>query len=98
MSLKLRIIALFLMLISCCFAVAGQKKPKVDLAKKISEATPQSLPQSPRGDREKTDADDNNLKGKVKSVVQYSLGKKGDREIESEEYYNEGGDLVREVD
>lgn len=76
----------------------AQKTPKVDFAKKIQEATPQELPQKPVAKKLKSDAQDNNLKGKVKSVIEYSQesGKKT-REIYSEDYFNEDGNLIKNV-
>lgn len=57
---------LFLSLISISSVVSAQKTKKVDYAKKIQEATPQSLPQEPAAKKLKSDAQDETLKGKVK--------------------------------
>lgn len=68
------------------------------IAAKIEEATPKVLPQEPITAKLKTDAQDKNLKGKVKSVIeetQDSSSKK--RELDSEEYYNEFGNLTKEI-
>jgi hypothetical protein len=76
----------------------AQKTPKVDFAKKISEATPQPLPQEPVAVKLKSDAQDKNLKGKVKSVTKDDLDlKTKKREREEEEYYNEAGNLTKGV-
>jgi hypothetical protein len=75
-----------------------QPKPKVDLAKKIAHATPAELPQGPRTEKAISDARDLNLKGKVKSVVEYSFGPRGAREVESEKYFDEHGFLVKAID
>lgn len=76
----------------------AQKSPKVDFAKKIQEATPQALPQEPVAKKLKSDAQDKNLKGKVKSIIEYTQESgKTVREIYSEEYYNENGNLVKEI-
>jgi hypothetical protein len=78
--------------------VQAQKTPKIDFAKKIEESTPSALPQSPVAQKLKSDAQDNNLKGKVKSViedVQYT-GKRS-RERNSEVYYNESGNYLKSV-
>lgn len=93
---KILIFTLFLAVFSI-FAEA-QKKPKVDFAKKIDEATPALLPQSPVADKLKSDADDNNLKGRVKSLieeVQYA-GKKT-RERTDEDYYDEKGNYIKTI-
>ncbi|HEY0426727.1 MAG TPA: hypothetical protein VGC76_02870 [Pyrinomonadaceae bacterium] len=74
----------------------AQKKPKVDLAKKIADATPKSLPQTPVAEKLKSDAQDKNLKGKIKSVIEEYLVN-GKRERNSEEYYNEAGNLIKTV-
>lgn len=89
----------FSLLLSFAVLGYGQKTPKVDFAKKIQEATPQSLPQEPIAEKLKSDAFDRNLKGKVKSVVEFTLeGKRKARELYSEEYYDEKGNLIKSVD
>lgn len=82
------------------FSIFGyaQKSPKVDFAKKMQEATPQSLPQEPIAKKLKSDAQDNNLKGKVKSVIEFTQESgKTIRERYSEEYYNKSGNLVKDI-
>jgi hypothetical protein len=82
------------------FSIFGnaQKAPKVNFAKKISEATPQPLPQEPVAVKLKTDAQDKNLKGKVKSVIKDDLDLKSKKRVrEEEEYYNEAGNLTKEI-
>lgn len=89
---------LFLSLISISSVVSAQKTKKVDYAKKIQEATPQSLPQEPAARKLKSDAQDENLKGKVKSVFEYlqESGRKI-RDLDSEAYYDEKGYLTKNV-
>jgi hypothetical protein len=71
---------------------------KTLVAAKIEEATPSPLPQEPAGGKIKTDAADNNLKGRVKSVVvETQESPRAAREPESEAHYNEAGFLVRET-
>ncbi len=71
---------------------------KLLIAAKLEEAEPKPLPQEPVVPKPKTDAQDNNLKGKVKSVIEDNQNyPKGKRERFSEEYYNEAGNLVREI-
>lgn len=88
----------FSLLFVFSFIGYAQKTPKVDFAEKIREATPQSLPQEPVAVKLKTDAQDKNLKGKVKSVIKDDLDlKTKKREREEEEYYNEAGNLTKGV-
>ena len=49
------------------------QKPKVDIAKKIAAATPAALPQAPKGSRPRSDAQYANLRGKVKSIAEYTI-------------------------
>jgi len=68
------------------------------VAAKIKEATPKPLPQEPVAPKPKTDAQDNNLRGKVKSVIEDTqVSPKGKRERSSEQYYEERGNLVKEI-
>lgn len=78
---------------------SGQKLRKIDFAKKIAEATPATLPQSPSEKRVSSDALDEGLKGKVKSVVHTTLypGKIRPESYE-DKYYDESGNLVKSVD
>jgi hypothetical protein len=75
----------------------SQKRPKADLAKKIAEATPAMLPQGPVSAWPISDAAADNLKAKVKSVINYSRGPGKTRVVEGEEYYNESGNLIKSV-
>jgi hypothetical protein len=97
-----------LILLLTCIALAAtslvaqtkrrpQAKPKVDLAKKITDATPAALPQGPRTGKTISDASDLNLKGKVKVVTEYSLESNGTREIVSEKYFDEKGFLTKDI-
>lgn len=62
-------ISLLLLAIFSIFGYA-QKSPKEDFAKKIKEATPKPLPQMPVVKRLTSDAQDDGLKGKAKSLVE----------------------------
>ena len=84
---------LLLLLIGCCGHVLGQKVNKVDFAKKIAEATPPKLPQTPVEKRGGTDAGDKNLKGKVKSVAAYFI-ENSKKQVSEENYYDENGNLT----
>lgn len=68
----------------------------------IAKNTPPALPQTPAVKKLKSDAEDENLKGKVKSIFQQSKFTKGERagtppQKDSESYYNETGNLTRQV-
>jgi hypothetical protein len=82
-------------------ATAQPKRSKIDIGKKIADATPAALPQIPKDRRPRSDAQDSNLKGKVKSIatyiIDYENGKTA-RALSSEEFYGEDGNLVRAVD
>lgn len=68
------------------------------IAAKLADATPQPLPQAPASQKAKTDVQDENLKGKVKSIIEYTQsGAKGKREREFEKYYDEKGNLIKEI-
>jgi len=93
-----------LLLLTCLvvlFLIANapaQKVVKVDFAKKIADATPEALPQSPIEKRPSTDARDDGIKGKVKSVIEYTVeAGRVKRELYAEKYYNENGNLIRSV-
>jgi hypothetical protein len=65
---------------------------------KVKDAEPRPLPQSPVSDKPFSDAHDENLKGKVKSIFEeYQETPKSKREKSTEFYYNEQGNLTREV-
>ena len=77
------------------------QKPKVDIAKKIAAATPAALPQAPKGSRPRSDAQYANLRGKVKSIAEYTIeleNGKTEKTLTTEEFYDEDGNLVRAVD
>jgi hypothetical protein len=96
-SLKSPLLFALFLTIFAGLTVAQTKK--VDFAKKIKEATPEALPQSPIAAKLKSDAQDNNLKGKVKSVIEYTQDAgKSKRELYSEEYYDEKGNFIKTVD
>lgn len=64
----------------------------------IKEATPQPLPQKPVAEKLKSDAEDENLKGKVKSLLEESQETgKSPRIRTSEIYFNENGNRVKET-
>lgn len=81
----------------CGEQVNAQKVKKVDLAKKIADATPKELPQYPVEVRPSTDSKDESLTGKVKSVVDYSM-EAGKRFVDAEQYFDASGNLIRSID
>ena len=95
----MKLISTILLLFSL-FSISAysQKTGKVDLAQKIRDATPAALPQTPVVEKLRSDAQDENLKGKVKSVIEDTLqAGKTKRERSSERYFNETGNLLREI-
>lgn len=64
----------------------------------IAENTPKELPQTPAVARPLTDARENNLKGKVKTVIEESQDSpKAAREFYSEDDYDESGNLIKQI-
>ena len=99
MKLTINILLLFL-----TFAVFthAQTLTKEEIAKKIADATPQSLPQTPVVKKLKSDAEDDGLKGKVKSVALSEEDLSGTwvtkgSKMSSESFYDEKGNLIKYV-
>ena len=89
---------------ACFFAfglsVAAQTVQRLDFAKKIAEATPPELPQTPVPDRKGTDARDRGLRSKVKSLIEYRVDAddpRKARKLSTQSFYNEGGNLTKTV-
>ncbi|MBK8466484.1 MAG: hypothetical protein IPL32_11690 [Chloracidobacterium sp.] len=96
-------IAIFvsLVLLLPTFASA-QVKLSAKIAKRIADATPKSLPQSPRTSKLRTDAEDEAVKGKVKSTVEESEDRSGTwsdqgRHLQSITEFNKNGDYVKVI-
>lgn len=70
---------------------------KTRQAKRLEEGEPAALPQTPVAAKQKSDAEDRNLKGKVKSVVEDNQPVNDKRRRYSEDHYNDKGNLVREI-
>lgn len=91
-----------LIFLTCAFllvySLSGQTARKIDLEKKIKEATPPELPQSPVGKWPSTDARDEGLKGNVKSLIEYTQGA-GSRKrlLEKASYYDKTGYLTKSI-
>lgn len=65
---------------------------------KVTEAEPKPLPQSPMCGKPFTDAHDVNLKGRVRTIIEeYQESVKSKRGKSSETFYNENGNLYREI-
>jgi YD repeat-containing protein len=82
------------------FALIKQTDVDAELRRKVEAATPKPLPQTPVAAKLKSDAEDENLKGKVKMIVTENEDLSGTwstqgRHIESIEHFNENGNLVK---
>jgi hypothetical protein len=89
-------VILLLVLSSVAKTSAQQTLPKVDFAKKIAEATPPALPQSPVPKTIGNDLRDRGFKGNVKRVVTSSATLAvPEPTIESEQEYDSTGKLTK---
>ena len=84
------------------FALVSQSKIDADKLKSIESSTPAPLPQEPIVPKEKTDAQDENLNGKVKTVTKEDQDLSGTwtsqvRHFSSIEDYNEKGNLIKQI-
>jgi hypothetical protein len=100
--LKIQILIGFLLVIIFSIGSYGQKSLKADYVKKIQESTPKPLPQSPVVKRLTSDAQDDNLKGKVKSIIEEREGLTGiEKPIgirpSGNAYYDEQGNYLKQV-
>jgi hypothetical protein len=94
-------LAAFFITLACTAAISQPAKYDADSARRIAKATPTSLPQSPAESRLTTDAQNSQLKGKVK-VVTYRHTDEAERGYPKkmlvlEEFYGEDGNLLRVV-
>ncbi|HQU85098.1 MAG TPA: hypothetical protein PKY59_18300 [Pyrinomonadaceae bacterium] len=69
---NLTVTIIFLLLFT--LAALAQKTKPTDYSQKIAEATPEALPQTPAVKRQTSDAQNDGLKGKVKTVSEQSEG------------------------
>jgi hypothetical protein len=90
--------------LTLCFAAfisfASAQQTNDNIAKRIADAMPPALPQAPKADGTRSDLYKENLKGKVKTVTVYNIDherKQSDKNIISEETYNDDGDRIRGV-
>lgn len=99
----MKFLLLLILVVTLAFAAAAQPvKINAGIAKKIADATPAALPQSPKDGRARTDAQDAGLKGKVMSVVTRTADV-GDKRypkkiLREQEFYSEAGNRIRRVD
>ena len=80
-----------------------QTKLSAEILKKIEDNTPKALPQTPAVPKLKSDAQDDNLRGKVKTVIEElenleGVYKKVGRRCSSIINFNKEGNYLREVD
>jgi hypothetical protein len=93
----------YLLLLSLCsIAAYSQTTKKIDYTKKIQEATPKPLPQSPIAQKLKSDAEDLRLKGKIKSLIEEREGLTGiekpiGRKLSLIAEFNEQGNYLKEI-
>ncbi len=72
------------------------------IEKKLNQATPAPLPQTPVAERFTSDAQEENLKGKIKYVLEESEDLSGEwysqgRNPDSEDFYNESGNRTKRI-
>lgn len=82
--------------------IAKKENVEATTRKRIEENTPQPLPQMPVVRRPKSDAEEDNLKGKVKMIIKESKYLKGAKagspaQRDVENYFNEAGNLTKSV-
>ena len=84
------------------FALIDRADINSDIQKRLEQATPAALPQTPVAARETSDAVDRNLRGPVKTVREETSDVTGttteDRRLRSVTDYNESGNFVKEID
>jgi hypothetical protein len=83
------------------FKLLSQAEVEAELKRKLAEATPSPLPQEPVAKRQGTDAEDEGLKGKVKTVFSEDEDLSGTWSVRKRKatfmsYYDKHGNLVRE--
>ncbi|HEX8737668.1 MAG TPA: hypothetical protein VF721_20215 [Pyrinomonadaceae bacterium] len=81
------------------FKLISKAEVEAERQRQFEALKPPALPQSPVAPKEKTDAEDENLKGKVKKIVQESEDLSGTRSVQGRKlssvtYFNEKGNYV----
>ncbi len=84
------------------FSLLSQSTVDEEIRRKIEQSTPPMLPQEPVAKKEKTDAEDDNLKGKVKTVTEESEDLSGTWSIQGRHFdyvtdYNEKGNRLKRL-
>lgn len=84
------------------FKLLSQADVDAEIQKRVAEATPSPLPQQPVTKKLKSDAADEGLKGKVKTIFKENESLDGTwavsrRKPSSMEYYNEQGNIYKKV-
>jgi hypothetical protein len=84
------------------FALIPQGSVDANLQRRVEAATPTALPQSPIAPKEKSDAEDEGLKGKVETVTEEDEDRSGTwgtqgRHMSSVEEYNEFGNKTKRI-
>ena len=98
-----QISVVLLLLLFFSVVINAQTTLKPEYAKKIEEATPKALPQTPvSSDKLTSDAEDQNLKGKIKSLVQEREGLTGvekpiGKRLMNISNFDEQGNLLKEI-
>lgn len=97
-----QILTILLLLTVFSIPAFSQTTKPVDYSQKIKEATPKPLPQTPVLKQQTTDAQDDNLKGKVKSLIEERQGFSGvekpiGKRMSLIADYNEQGNYLRQV-
>jgi hypothetical protein len=100
------ILSIFLILIFAASAPGQTPAPQstpasvsAEAQKTIDANTPEALPQEPVAKKERSDAEDENIKGKVKTVVSESetVGRANSRNISSLDDYDKRGNRLKHV-
>lgn len=84
------------------FKIVGESEIKAEIQRKFEDATPQNLPQEPASKNLQSDLKEENLKGKVKKIVEESETitddpNKKNRKISKTLEYNKAGNLTKTV-
>lgn len=82
--------------------VICQTRISSQIATRIEDATPNALPQYPRAPKQRTDAEDERVKGKVKNIVKESEDLSGSWSQQGRHYnsiidFDENGDYVKAI-
>jgi hypothetical protein len=91
------VLSLFILAILPSIIISQDLSPS-QIRERIDKATPAELPQSPRVAKSKSDAEDEHLKGKVRSVTEADLETDGKTlKLSLESFYDKEGALTKEI-